>query len=108
LDGLKGQEARLEALHKIPLANSVVPSIIFNPRPAKAIASTITRGKMTRSRVAPRKRPANLEDLAFEPVTVLSEMIRRRVVTPTELTKMYLARIKKYDPQLLAVITLTE
>jgi hypothetical protein len=108
LDGLKSQEARLEALHKIPLPNSVTPAIIFNPRPAKAITAAHSRGKMTRSRVPLRSRPANLEDLAFEPVTVLSEMIRRRVITPTELTKMYLARIKRYDPQLLAVITLTE
>ena len=108
VDGLKGQEARLEALHKIPLANSVVPAIIFNPRPARPIRTMHTRGKMSRSHVPARSRPANLEDLAFEPVTVLSEMIRRRVITPTELTKMYLARIKKYDPQLLAVITLTE
>ena len=108
VDGLKTQAARIEALHKIPLANSVAPAIIFNPRPAKAIKSAATRGKMSRSRVAIPRRPANLEDLAFEPVTVLSEMIRRRVVTPTELTRMYLARLRKYDPQLLAVITLTE
>jgi Asp-tRNA(Asn)/Glu-tRNA(Gln) amidotransferase A subunit family amidase len=108
LDGLKGQEARLEALHKIPLANSVAPAIIFNPRPVRKTGTNIPRGRMTRSRVPLRARPANLEDLAFEPVTVLSEMIRRRVVTPTELTKMYLGRIKRYDPQLLAVITLTE
>ena len=108
VDGLKTQAARIEALHKIPLANSVAPAIIFNPRPAKAIKSAATRGKMSRSRVAIPRRPANLEDLAFEPVTVLSEMIRRRVVTPTELTRMYLARLRKYDPQLVAVITLTE
>ncbi len=108
LDGLKLQEARLEALHKIPLNNSVVPAIIFNPRPAKANTVASLRGKMTRSRVTVPNRPANLDDLAFEPVTVLSEMIRRRIITPTELTKMYLARLKKYDPQLLAVISLTE
>src|SRR4051812_49853492 len=34
LDGLKQQEQRLEALHKIPLANSVSPAIVFNPVPA--------------------------------------------------------------------------
>lgn len=108
LDGLKTQEARLEALHKIPLANSVAPAIIFNPRPPRPTTTLTARGRMTRSRSVVRSRPANLDDLAFEPVTVLSEMIRRRVITPTELTKMYLARIRKYDPQLLAVITLTE
>ena len=33
LEGLKAQEQRLEALHKIPLANGVAPAIVFNPVP---------------------------------------------------------------------------
>ena len=38
---------------------------------------------------------SRLEDLAFEPVTVLSALIRRRRVTSTDLTKMYLARLEQ-------------
>ncbi len=108
VDGLKSQEARLEALHKIPLPNSVVPSIVFNPRPVAAAPALRVRGRMTRSTVTVPKRPPDLDSLAFLPVTVLSEMIRRRVITATELTTMYLGRLKRHDPQLLAVITLTE
>lgn len=108
LDGLKSQEQRLEALHKIPLANSVTPAIVFNPRPPGPAAHSPTRGKMSRSVVKIPGRPMDLDSLAFQPVTVLSEMIRRRVITATELTTMYLSRLKRYDPQLLAVITLTE
>jgi Asp-tRNA(Asn)/Glu-tRNA(Gln) amidotransferase A subunit family amidase len=48
------------------------------------------------------------EDLAFLPVTELSELVRRRRVSSLELTQMYLARLKKYDPVLHCVITLTE
>lgn len=33
LDGLKQQEQRIEALHKISLANSVSPAIKFDPLP---------------------------------------------------------------------------
>src|SRR5437773_12076551 len=33
LDGLKQQEQRIEALHKVSLANSVSPAIVFDPRP---------------------------------------------------------------------------
>src|SRR5665647_1164819 len=33
LDGLKQQEQRIEALHKIPLANSISPALVFNPVP---------------------------------------------------------------------------
>jgi Asp-tRNA(Asn)/Glu-tRNA(Gln) amidotransferase A subunit family amidase len=66
------------------------------------------RQRMVRSRVAVRERPGSVEDLAFAPVTVLSELLRRRRVTSTELTRMYLDRIRRYDPTLLAVVTVTE
>ena len=33
LDGLKQQEQRIEALHKIPIDNSVSPAIVFDPLP---------------------------------------------------------------------------
>jgi len=52
--------------------------------------------------------PENIEDLAFAPVTVLAQLIRTRQLTSLELTRMYINRLKKYDPQLKCVITLTE
>ena len=53
-------------------------------------------------------RPANLEDVAFWPVTKLAALIERRLVTSTELTQMYLARLKRYQPTLNFYVTLTE
>lgn len=50
----------------------------------------------------------SIEDLAFRPATELGALIRARRVTSTDLTKMYLARLKRYSPKLLCVITLTE
>jgi Asp-tRNA(Asn)/Glu-tRNA(Gln) amidotransferase A subunit family amidase len=41
-------------------------------------------------------------------VTELSELVRTRKVTSTQLTKMYIDRIKRFDPMLKCVITLTE
>jgi Asp-tRNA(Asn)/Glu-tRNA(Gln) amidotransferase A subunit family amidase len=108
LDGLKQQEQRIEALHKVPLANSVSPAIVFDPRPPGKKIQTETRRPMVRSKVAPRARPADVDDLACLPVTELSELVRRRRVTSLELTQMYLARLKKYDPVLRCVISLTE
>ena len=108
LDGLKQQEQRIEALHKVSLPNSVSPAIVFDPvPPGKKIPPPVKR-PMVRSRVAPRARSANVDDLAFLPVTELSELVRRNRVTSLQLTQMYLARIKKYDPVLKCVITLTE
>jgi Asp-tRNA(Asn)/Glu-tRNA(Gln) amidotransferase A subunit family amidase len=63
---------------------------------------------MVRSKVTQTTRPARVEDLAFLPVTELSELVRRQRVTSLELTQMYLERLKKYDPVLRCVISLTE
>ncbi|NLH98399.1 MAG: amidase [Chthonomonadales bacterium] len=48
------------------------------------------------------------DSLAFQPVSVLSAMLRARRVTSVELTQMYLQRLRMFDPQLLCVVTLTE
>jgi Asp-tRNA(Asn)/Glu-tRNA(Gln) amidotransferase A subunit family amidase len=108
LDGLKAQEQRIEALHKISLANSVAPAIIFDPVPPWRTPPAEHKKPMVRSRVAARAVPANLEELAFLPVTELSDLVRRRKVTSLQLTEMYLARLRRYDPVLKCVITLTE
>ncbi len=52
--------------------------------------------------------PDNFEDLAFYPITALAQLIKSRKITSTQLTKMYLKRLKTYGPKLECVITLTE
>ncbi|HEY3113345.1 MAG TPA: amidase [Gemmatimonadaceae bacterium] len=108
LDGLKQQEQRIEALHKVSLANSVTPAIVFDPLPPGKKVKVEPRRPMMRSKIARRPAPADLDELAFLPVTELSELVRRKRVTSVQLTQMYLARLKKYDPVLRCVITLTE
>ncbi|MFL5551976.1 MAG: amidase [Gemmatimonadaceae bacterium] len=108
LDGLKQQEQRIEALHKVSLPNSVSPAIVFSPLPPGKKVPMEPRRPMVRSRIAPRNAPADLEELAFLPVTALSELIRRGRVTSMQLTQMYIARLKKFDPVLRCVISLTE
>ena len=108
LDGLKQQEQRIEALHKISLPNSVSPAIVFDPVPPGKKIPPPTNRPMVRSRSGLRSVSAGIEDLAFLPVTELSELVRRNRVTSVQLTQMYLARLKKYDPVLKCVITLTE
>ena len=54
------------------------------------------------------ERPAELEEVAFWPVTKLARLIESRQVSSSELTEMYLARLKLYDPHLRCVVTLTE
>ncbi len=52
------------------------------------------------------KAPSNLEDVAFWRVVDLAPLVKSRAVSSTDLTKMYLARMKKYSPKLLCLITL--
>lgn len=94
-------------LRGVAIANSVPPAMQFNPIPAGFKLETKERGFVV-SKARKLKAPANIEDLAFWPVRDLAELIRTRKVTSTQLTTMYLERLKKYGPKLQCVITLTE
>ena len=52
--------------------------------------------------------PGNVEELAFATVRELAEYVRTKKVSSVALTEMYLMRLKRYDPLLHFVITLTE
>lgn len=109
VDDLKQQRSQIQALHKVRLRNDVPPALLFDPVPPGAKLPERRRGQRTvRSRAALREMPATVEELAFEPVTVLSELVRRRRVTSTQLTRMYLDRLRRYDPVLKAAVTITE
>ena len=54
------------------------------------------------------ERPEAREELAFLSVRELASLIRRRQVSPIELTRMYLDRLRRLDPELHCVITLTD
>jgi Asp-tRNA(Asn)/Glu-tRNA(Gln) amidotransferase A subunit family amidase len=101
-------------IREVEIANSVAPAIRFDPiipgmSPSEQeSAPREDREDETSPPQTPIERPADLEDLAFAPVTELSRLIRDRKVTSTELTKMYLGRLKKYGPRLECVVTLTE
>jgi Asp-tRNA(Asn)/Glu-tRNA(Gln) amidotransferase A subunit family amidase len=108
VDGLKQQETQLEQLHAIKLDNSVAPALVFDPVPPGVTLHLPTKHASVHSRVAARPVPSDLEELAFWPVTALADLVRRRKITSTQLTEMYLGRLKRFDPVLQAVITLTE
>jgi Asp-tRNA(Asn)/Glu-tRNA(Gln) amidotransferase A subunit family amidase len=112
LEDLRQQRRQIEALHAVPLPNQVPPALHFSPVAPGIAAAPEGAGqrgaRMVRSRVPLRGRPGDLEELALAPVTVLSEMLRTRRVTSVELTRMYLQRLRRHDPALLAVVTLTE
>ncbi len=96
-----------ESIRDLKIPNSVQPSIQFNPAPIGAQFDKIRR-PIRWSSVGEVSRPDNLEELAFASVAQLAELIRTRQVNSTELTKMYLSRLKEHGPTLECVVTLTE
>jgi Asp-tRNA(Asn)/Glu-tRNA(Gln) amidotransferase A subunit family amidase len=92
----------------VPLDYTAFPAVVFDPMPAGAELPAATQRPMVRGRVPLLARPANLDELAYATVAELAELVRTRAVKPSELTEMYLARLRRYDPQLRCVITLTE
>ncbi len=107
LKGVNQNLSKYEELRKVQLENSVAPPLYFNPI---VPGTKIDRTKRAFRRSEPRgvARPRNLEDAAFWPVTQLAELVRKRQVSSAELTEIYLARLKKYNPKLLCAVTLTE
>jgi len=106
-DNLKGNRSNFQELRKVTLPNHVPPALLFNPAvPGKSLAKKERTGSSPENRVV--KMPENIEDLAFYPAVALSQLIRERRITSTQLTRMYLERLKKYGPLLECVITLTE
>lgn len=102
-------QRKFEALRKVDLKNSVPPALSFFAAPPQEATARIDRQEI---QPLPSKeaveRPTADEDLAFLPVTKLAALLKAKKVSSTELTKLYLARLKKYDPLLKCVVTLTE
>jgi len=110
LRGVNRSLDTFEQLRKIDVPLDTEPAVTFRPYlPGKKPKPGATPG--ARLRVAltpPAVRRSSVEDLAFLPVTALAPLVRRRDVSSTELTKMYLARLKKHGTRLNNVVTLTE
>ena len=109
LDGLKQQRDSVMVVRTMAIPNSVAPAFVFDPVPANMTLET-ERRPMRMSAAPDVTAVASLgaEGLAFASVRELAELVKTRRVTSVALTKMYLERLKKYNPRLHFVITYTE
>ncbi|HXE91969.1 MAG TPA: amidase family protein [Terriglobales bacterium] len=105
--GLNEQLANFEAIRKLQLANSVEPSLLFDPVLPGMKFATVKR-PMRLSPATAGAVPKNLEEVAFWSARQLAALVRARRVSSMALTEMYLERLKRYDPLLKFVVTLTE
>ena len=106
LPGVNRNLDSYETVRKIDIPLDTEPAIAFHPSPARRQLYT-GKGKFRFSKVElPQYKTA--DDLAFATVPQLAELVRTRKISSTDLTKMYLARLKRFGPKLLCVVTLTE
>jgi len=111
LRNLQNATKNYDQIYALHMANGVQPAMIFDP-----LTSTNTHFEQAKRplqmsaapAIAARHVPKDLEEIAFATVRELAEMIRTKKVSSTALTQMYLTRLKRYDPLLHFVITLTE
>lgn len=98
-----------EELRKLNIPLDTEPAITFRPSlPGKKPTGKATPGarlKVTKTAVPTSLTP---EQVAFLPVTALATLIESQRITSTELTKLYLDRLKKHGETLKCVVTLTE
>jgi hypothetical protein len=109
LDNLNQQRSGYEEIRKLNLPNSVAPAFVFDPLPPGATLNTQREKPIYSKAPATLEAPSNLlEDLAFASAMELADLLRRKKISATNLTDMYLTRLKRYDATLHFGITVTE
>jgi Asp-tRNA(Asn)/Glu-tRNA(Gln) amidotransferase A subunit family amidase len=97
-----------EVVRKIDVPLDTEPAVVFHPQlPGFHVKRAPAKIKFRFGKNQPAQFKS-VEDLAFATVPQLAELIRTKKVSSVELTKMYLARLKRFGPKLLCVVTLTE
>ena len=109
LPRVNGALTSYENLRKIDVPYDTEPAFTFHPGlPDRVPGKGPARFETTFAQARNVKAPGNLEEAAFWRVSELAPLVHSRAVSSTDLTKMYLERLKKHGPKLLSLVTLTE
>ena len=100
--------ANFDTLRAVDIGDDVEPAFMFTPYARAVPAGRATpHAKIAIDRPHFATRPPD-DVLAFLPLTALAALVETRLVSSTDLTELYLARLKRYGPKLECVVTLTE
>jgi len=95
-----------QALRDLGLGNDTPSAVVFNPvLPGTKLPGGVSSLKTSKVTLAA---PRTDEDLAFLPVTHLAALLKKREIRSVDLAKICLERLRRYDPVLHCVVTLTE
>ncbi|MEM9997443.1 MAG: amidase [Bacteroidota bacterium] len=108
LGELQQAHGMLTALREVTVPNEVPPAVLFDPTAAGASIPEGESEPLTFGVFDPALGPGGDEGLAFASVSQLGAWLRDGTVTSERLTQLALDRLKRLDPELLAVVTLTE
>ncbi|NYJ26056.1 amidase [Allomuricauda sp. ARW1Y1] len=104
---LQRNRSGFDSLRKYPLDNGVFPAVRFDPTPFGFQMPEQQEG--TQWNIPDYVEvPEPYDLLAFYTIPQLASLIKHQKITSTELTKFFLARLKKYQPALQCTITITD
>jgi len=107
IDDLSALVEDYEKIREEDIPNHIAPKLTFDPRPVGFDLDT-EQEEIDWQIPENIELPENKEELAFYNVFELASLIKYKKITSTELTQLYLSRLKKYSDTLECVITLTE
>jgi Asp-tRNA(Asn)/Glu-tRNA(Gln) amidotransferase A subunit family amidase len=101
---LTGRRKKYRELRKLGIDPNVEPAIRFDPRLPDTM---VPAGESSLKLSDHLDEPAG-DELPFATVAQLSRLIQSRKINSTELTKLYLSRLKQFGPTLFCVVNLME
>jgi Asp-tRNA(Asn)/Glu-tRNA(Gln) amidotransferase A subunit family amidase len=103
---LSRSQSALARARSQPLPNHLLCALHFVPDPGAAHVAE-PAGEVSLPDVAFIK-PGNDEDLAYASISQLAKLLRTKTISSVELTKFFLARLRKSDANLKCVVTFTD
>jgi Asp-tRNA(Asn)/Glu-tRNA(Gln) amidotransferase A subunit family amidase len=91
---------------QLALEATLAPATQWNPL-LPGLKPAAPRDRFIPRTGEPSPLPANDEDIAFSTVTQLSGWVKKRQLSSERLTRLYLARLERFNPQLRCAITIT-
>ena len=91
----------VESIRRVQVDYDVEPAITFKPiaRAPLPPGPATPHAKLTVDRPRFTSRPSD-DTIAFLPLTALASLIESRLISSSDLTELYLARLKRYGPKL--------
>src|SRR5437867_3977359 len=107
LNGVNQNLTRYADLRQIHIDPNIAPPLYYSPIVPGTPLDRVQK-PFRMSATPSLRRPANLENVAFWPLAHLAHLLKTRQLSSVELSRMYLDRLKRYNPILNFVVTFTD